>query len=494
MKIAISHFGRMKLFGLILSLLAAFCCRAQQQEWSESQWHQYAYLNEAALNENRTALELIFTSRSKYFVDSISRLDIFTPISFNGRLVREGMEGPVIHGVQRFFHLNGEIAAGITYKNNQLDGDVIFYCPDGKIYSTSAYCVGKRCKTRRKYNTDNKLISSTTYVDDEKICDSSFYTNGTLMSVFRYHKGEIVKKEEKELYNIETHQAQKASVSLINTYETIYFDEQGKEISKLDFEKMSASPEFKSKKNHVDYLYAHSEERPDSKDQIMDDYLRNRVKTEQFKFLSNIPLPFDSLCQNKCQLKRRKFNSSLRFESFFPNARLNDTLKCKESGNIIRSSETNHGRLHGALRYFYSNGEKLAVFPFEHDFLHGTFYIYFQDGKTYMRGKFEHGQAKDSVLTYDRQGNLESLEVYSDTFRYVKTYYWPGGKLIQRKEVKTDEKYVMESQFMLFVRPVEEIKYYYFDREGYEISKARFEQDYPGILPVRVGKIGSVKF
>jgi antitoxin component YwqK of YwqJK toxin-antitoxin module len=466
---------------LILIFHLTPCYTYAQDNWTERDWVNYAKAQSISRNYSLEIFERIIPCkgfseiRFSQLIDSLASIDIFETVTYNGSKIRESNAiAPVLTGNVTYFYLTGKIASEKSYHNNIPDGLEVGFYEDGKNFHKKNFKLGLIPDTQYIYYPKGELYSWRKELNEVLEESEAYWQNGKIAFQLK-----IVGKKDRNVKKYEFSQ------NIVKDYiysdfeeKSFYFDSLGKSISEAKFEKI-----FNPKV--IEQYYSRNRSSTDSELIEME---KKRKEEFSVRFHSNYIL-----------LKTENFNydsiSTLHYfspNSYQSNADLLDTLYYS-SKKLLRSASTKKGLLNGQLKYYYENGSIKAIANFRNDTLSGSYKVWYPNGQINIKSYF--GGENDTTIIYSENGAIKSIKYNMPALKYIEEKRFDDGIHTSIKKVSEGYNYhvfLQDQDEDRYCRSIEIYKKYYYNKQGEEISREKFEKLYPEL--VEKSKSGTVKF
>ena len=476
---------------LKLFLLFETCfnlCYAQKKEnYTEKDWVNYAKAQGNSYEFTLKSLKNIMADKEyEDYLDSMARVDIFKSLFYNGVEIRKvEIKPPLLTGTVSYYFLDGKLASQAEFINGVANGKCIYYYPNGNIYKKEVYKNGETnySDTVKTFTTKGQLFMEEFETDYFFKSRGYSYNAGKLWSESIFYTGKIDTTNEK--YFDEVSKTEKSRVYVGEKYLENFYDNNGK---KIGMNKWYLLMMQEQKKNPFELFKAFPKMKKDIselKDEELyrDFYTKRKNDRKRIIYNWGISENFISCSNNKVfeNINSKEYRMYCNFD--YPHATSIDTLYCEPNKQIMRTAQTNKGKLNGELKYYYPSGQLLALLNFKEDYPDGAFIIYYADGNIKKSSKYKMGISVDTTFDFSNNNILKMFTVWEDSVKHVKKTYWEDGKTIQQLEKCTGEVTAVQKKYAgKYVVGNKIIENRFYNKNSEEISKKQFSKQYPGIL------------
>ncbi|MEN8957405.1 MAG: hypothetical protein ABF258_05225 [Flavobacteriales bacterium] len=310
----------------------------------------------------------------------------------NGNLKSEGNRRNFLLDSTWIFYKNGFKKEVVNYEMNRKNGVFLQYSDSGILYSKSVYVLDTLQGERKILFPSGTIQFLYNYLDGNYHGKAyEFSEDSTLISIFEYNKGKLVRREKINRYNSEQ---QKTGVWKVYSSSGILREEGTYRKGKKDgiFKQYKYNGELEEL-----LMYNMDEMDQDSEELNFVELYKEYYPTGELHFT----IAKDDRGRKQGITQEYEKNGDVIVTKIFKS----DTLYAK---GIIDTE----GLKQGKWLYYHAGEKVVAKGKFKNDLRVGTWYYYYQDGKLEQKGKFSKGRYSGKWVWYYPNKAVHREEYY----------------------------------------------------------------------------------
>ena len=389
------------------------------------------------------------------------------------------------NGKNNLFYFNGKPQVVSNYKNDELDGEFLYYRKTGALEQRKYFKKGKLDSIYRSYFPVGEAIQEfyvpykDGHIEGEAI---EYFATGKPFSRMPFSGGKLNGVQRKYFLNDSlSSEITYENGLMAGPYKTYFANGQVAEVGqasgndftgdwKTYYPNGNINSEYHFEDGNIDGLYRYYDQ--DGKLYYEYDYRKGEIITYRF---------FDK--QGELLKEERKKGGEFYYTEYTPNGILKSEGLYDISGG--KSGEwkyyTNDGVLNSRSSFeenlaqgeqisYFSNGDIKEVTHFKNDSLDGYYQKFYKTGKMKLQGWYKNNEASGEWRWYYADGTLESVNFFHhDELDGEQKYYGVDGSLSSIVEYDHGQP----------------LKYTYFDPEGTELETLNYVGDQPEIHVVK---------